>query len=101
MKESRLLLLTIAMTLLCAAATGRPVMDPYGGWTEIQGTKTGFFHTEQIDGRWWLVTPDGHGFFSTGMYCVRYGGVPDGEGGGRLGDEFSKCVSGRQATQAG
>ncbi|PHR90588.1 MAG: hypothetical protein COA78_34930, partial [Blastopirellula sp.] len=29
--------------------------------------KTGFFHTQKIDDRWWLVTPDGHGFFGIGI----------------------------------
>ena len=26
-----------------------------------------FFHAEQINGRWWLVTPEGHGFYGVGM----------------------------------
>jgi len=28
---------------------------------------TGFFHTEQVGERWWLVTPDGHAFYSHGV----------------------------------
>lgn len=31
---------------------------------------TGFFRTEQIDGRWYFVDPHGHPFFSTGMDLV-------------------------------
>jgi len=31
---------------------------------------TGFFHTEQAGGRWWLVTPDGQPFFSLGVNHV-------------------------------
>src|ERR1700757_4486107 len=46
--------------------------DRYGGWLKLSGTKTGFFHTPQIDGRWWLVTPDGHAFFSKGVDNVSY-----------------------------
>jgi agarase len=46
--------------------------DPYGGWLKLAGTRTGFFHTQQIDGRWWLVTPDGHAFFSKGVDNVNY-----------------------------
>lgn len=45
--------------------------DPYGGWTG--GPKreaTGWFRTEQIDGRWWFITPTGYCFFSIGMDCV-------------------------------
>ena len=46
--------------------------DRYGGWMKMNGTKTGFFHTQQIDGRWWLVTPEGHVFFSKGVDNVSY-----------------------------
>lgn len=28
---------------------------------------TGYFRTARADGRWWLVTPDGHPFYSTGV----------------------------------
>ncbi len=41
--------------------------DGYGGWTKLKGRKTGFFHTEQIHGRWWLVTPEGNVFFAKGV----------------------------------
>jgi hypothetical protein len=41
--------------------------DAYGGWVKLKGKETGFFHTEQIDGRWWLVTPEGHVFISKGV----------------------------------
>ncbi len=46
--------------------------DTYGGWVKIKGNKTGFFHTEQIGGRWWLVTPEGNVFFSKGVDNVSY-----------------------------
>jgi hypothetical protein len=42
-------------------------MDVYGGFLDVKGMKTGFFHTEQINNRWWLVTPEGHGFFGIGI----------------------------------
>jgi hypothetical protein len=42
-------------------------LDAYGGFTDIVGKRTGFFHTQQIAGRWWLVTPEGHGFFGVGI----------------------------------
>ncbi len=44
----------------------------YGGWKERKEQTTGFFHTARVDGRWWLVDPEGHLFFSAGMDCVRY-----------------------------
>ena len=42
-------------------------LDQYGGFLDFEGERTGFFHTQRIDGRWWLVTPDGHGFFGVGI----------------------------------
>lgn len=46
--------------------------DAYGGWLKLKGKKTGFFHVEQIQGRWWLVTPEGNAFFSKGICNVSY-----------------------------
>lgn len=45
-------------------------LDPYGGWAALQWEATGFFRVAEVDGRWWLVTPDGHPFFSTGINGV-------------------------------
>ena len=42
-------------------------LDAYGGFIDVVGKQTGFFHVEKIDNRWWLVTPDGHGFFGIGL----------------------------------
>ena len=45
--------------------------DAWGGWTEGPTREaTGWFRTEQVDGKWWLVTPDGSLFFSNGIDCV-------------------------------
>lgn len=44
----------------------------YGGWRQSKQQATGYFRTAEVDGRWWLVDPDGHLFFSAGMDCVRY-----------------------------
>jgi hypothetical protein len=38
----------------------------YGGYKQKQIKGTGFFRTEQIDGRWWFVDPDGYVFLSIG-----------------------------------
>jgi hypothetical protein len=48
-----------------------PDRDTYGGWAS--GPKldaTGWFRTAKHNGKWWLVTPDGHLFFSAGIDCV-------------------------------
>ncbi len=44
-----------------------PDRDAYGGFASTKAKATGFFRVEQIDGRWWFVTPDGHLFYSTGV----------------------------------
>jgi hypothetical protein len=48
-----------------------PEWDEFGGWAAgPRREATGWFRTEQIDGAWWLVTPTGRLFFSTGIDCV-------------------------------
>ncbi len=45
--------------------------DEYGGWASgPQLEATGYFRTVQHDGKWWLVTPSGHLFFSLGFNSV-------------------------------
>jgi hypothetical protein len=46
-------------------------LDRYGGL--LKGPSfdaTGFFRAEKRGDRWWLVTPEGHGFFSLGIDVV-------------------------------
>ena len=46
--------------------------DQYGGAANGSQLKaTGFFRTEKVRGKWWLVDPDGHLFFSQGITGVR------------------------------
>ena len=48
-----------------------PEADMYGGWAGGPQLKaTGFFRTEKVKGKWWLVDPDGRLFFSHGVDCV-------------------------------
>lgn len=50
--------------------------DKYGGWLKGPSlNSTGYFRTERVNGRWWLVTPDGHVFLSIGIDGV----TPDDE----------------------
>jgi hypothetical protein len=55
------------------AASPRPAAwDEFGGWLDGPELEaTGAFRTALVDGRWWLVTPSGHLFFSTGIDVVR------------------------------
>ena len=52
-----------------------PGADRFGGWGDGPQLKaTGKFRTEKWNGRWWLVDPDGHIFFSFGCCYVRLQG---------------------------
>ena len=66
MKSQTTVLTLLTCTALSLSASAQE-FDTYGGFTDIKGKKTGFFHTQRIDGRWWLVTPEGHGFFGIGL----------------------------------
>ena len=81
MNRSLLVLVTV---FLLASASGMTLQasaqgvtsgeyDKYGGWYGLKGKKTGFFHTQQINGRWWLVTPEGNVFISKGVAGVYFG----------------------------
>jgi hypothetical protein len=70
-------LVVIVFSLLLIAVPGyssTSEFDKYGGWTKLKGKSTGFFHPEQIDGRWWFITPDGNAFLSIGVNIVRFSG---------------------------
>lgn len=46
-------------------------LDKFGGWNKGPVFKaSGFFRTEKRDGRWYLVTPQGHPFYSLGVNTV-------------------------------
>jgi len=55
---------------LAARASQQQDADAYGGRLDVSLQKTGWFHTQKSSGRWWLVTPDGHAFFSLGVNVV-------------------------------
>ncbi len=41
--------------------------DRFGGYAALKGKATGWFHVEQINGRWFFITPEGNGFFALGV----------------------------------
>ena len=59
------------------AAPENPIsgLSPYGGCLSKRFEATGWFRTQQADGRWYLVDPDGCAFFSSGVFGV-YPGEP-------------------------
>lgn len=70
--------------------------DGYGGTTAVQLEATGYFRTARFRGRWALVDPDGHLFFSQGINHVTYAGTPDQFGA----DPYHQAAAARYGTQA-
>ena len=62
---SALFLLIPGVDIVCCAVGAE--LDGFGGWQDIRGDSTGFFHIETINDRSLLVTPDGHGFVALGV----------------------------------
>jgi agarase len=59
---------------LAELAAGGPLPDRsrFGGWKDGPRLEaTGYFRTEKVKGKWWLVDPDGYLFFSNGLANVR------------------------------
>lgn len=54
-----------------------PIVEPqksqFGGWMVWQKEATGFFRTEKIDGRWWIVDPLGYPFIHKGVVAFNPG----------------------------
>lgn len=48
--------------------------NKYGGWLKGPQLKaTGFFRTEKVNGKWWLIDPEGRLFWSHGMNEITLG----------------------------
>lgn len=58
----------------CAFAEGPVSLDGYGGDGRVELDATGAFRADKMCDRWWLVTPDGHPFYSIGVNSLGYGG---------------------------
>ncbi len=56
-----------------AADPGPSTFNQYGGWANgPQQEATGFFRTEKVKGKWWLVDPLGNLFFSHGANSIGF-----------------------------
>jgi hypothetical protein len=58
-------------------AGNKTTLSKYGGDISIQKKATGFFRTEKINNRWFIIDPLGHPFISTGVTSFRQGKSPD------------------------
>ncbi len=50
-----------------------PELTQFGGLREGKAEATGFFRTQKIGGRWWLIDPEGGRFINVGVAGVRPG----------------------------
>ncbi|MEM2089355.1 MAG: beta-galactosidase [Thermoproteota archaeon] len=48
--------------------------NTYGGALIGKGEATGFFHTEKINGVWWIIDPEGNVFLSKGVNAINFQG---------------------------
>ncbi len=54
---------------------GKPIRtDKYGGRYDKREKVTGFFYTKKVQGRWWVVDPEGHLFIHNAVNAVNMGG---------------------------
>ncbi len=51
-----------------------PQYSRYGGRIDMRVKATGYFHTRKINGRWWLVDPDGYLYINKAVCAVSPGG---------------------------
>ncbi len=76
------LLLAPLMTLSAAAEFSSlplPLLDAYGGAMTIKADATGYFWLKEINGRWFFITPEGHGFIPLGVnHLISYFGGEQG-----------------------
>ena len=53
--------------LLLTTSLSAQSLDQYGGYTGLEGTETGQWHTDRIDGREWFITPEGNAMYVLGI----------------------------------
>jgi hypothetical protein len=65
-------------------------LSKYGGNKKYQIEASGFFRTEKIDGRWWIVDPEGYLFIHKAVNGLKRGGSKRNKKG--HGEKFSSPV---------
>lgn len=48
-------------------------LSKYGGRTDKRDKATGFFHTKKINGRWWVIDPEGYYYLHNAMNDISMG----------------------------
>lgn len=50
-----------------------PTLNQYGSWKVNQTNATGYFRTQKVDERWWIIDPEGYPFIHKGVAVFRPG----------------------------
>lgn len=87
----------LTLTMAAAAARDEALLDRFGGDLAVSCPATGFFHTARLGPRWWLVTPDGHPFFSVGVNVLTFNGTATREGVCHYGDACRRKYPSRES----
>ena len=51
-------------------------LDQFGGRADRRFTRTGFYYTRKVDGRWWFIDPEGHPYLNAAVASVTPGSSP-------------------------
>lgn len=89
---------TLAEVAALASASPDGGLDRYGGVIGRPAKATGFFRTEKVNGRWWLVNPEGHLFIHRGVASVRTTQTPGAAS--ALNAKFGSTTNWAEATTA-
>ena len=67
-------LICLLITALAPLGAAAQAVDAYGGWTDATGSNSsGYFRIQKLAGRYTLVTPDNHPFWSIGVNWANFG----------------------------
>jgi len=68
---------TATIDMLKGVQKKSPSLDMYGGSSLVKGTPTGFFRTQKLNNRWWVIDPLGNAFVVKGVNSIKLGSSPN------------------------
>jgi hypothetical protein len=57
----------------------KDLLDEYGGITQLKSTASGFFRTQKINNRWWVIDPIGNVFIVKAVNSIKIGTSPNNQ----------------------
>jgi hypothetical protein len=68
---------TFTMDQLKLNLNNQDALDEYGGFVNMSTKATGFFRTEKINNKWWVIDPIGHTFIVAAVNSIKLGASPN------------------------